>query len=85
MAELLELAKAYGPWVALCAYFVWQSWLRENRIAEQLYKTETFIRESMMSVIRDNTEAMRGLKDLLKSRPCLINDGDVIDHSGNKT
>jgi hypothetical protein len=79
MPEFTEILKQYGPWIALVLFFVWQSWVREGKLGDQLNEVQKFIRETMSVVIRDNTEAMVGWRELLKQRPCLLEDVDKID------
>ncbi len=79
MTELLELIKAYGPWIGLCLFFIWQSWLRENKLAEKLNDSDKYQRETLAALVRDNTLAMTGLREVLKQRPCLAEDEDAIE------
>ena len=70
--DFTEIMKQYGLWAALCVFFIWQSWSRETKLADQLESSQKYIRESLSTVVRDNTEALRELKELLSVRPCLI-------------
>ena len=76
--SFLEVLKLHGPWVAMCVFFVWQSWVREGKLGEQLSKSEEFIRVSLATVVSDNTDAWMRFRDILKERPCLIPDADKI-------
>lgn len=79
MAELLELIKAYGPWIGLCLFFIWQSWLRENKLADKLDNADKYQRDTLAGLVRENTQAMTGLREVLKLRPCLAEDEEAIE------
>ena len=76
--DFMEILKQHGPWVAICLYFVWQSWVRETKMAVQLNESAAFIRAAMATVISDNTRALILFREILKERPCLIQDREEI-------
>jgi len=76
--DFMEILKQHGPWVAICVYFVWQSWVRETKLGVRLNQLEEFLHTTMAGVITDNTRAMILFREILKERPCLIQDADKI-------
>lgn len=78
-----ELVKQFGPWLALVIFFVWQSWLRENRLGTQLDEVHKFIRETLAGVVERNTRAMVVWTGVLKDKPCLADDPDALDANGD--
>ena len=62
----------YGA-LGLCGLMVVFSFTRESRMAKRITEMEKFIE----TVVRNNTEAMTNLRDMLGDRPCLINDSRV--------
>jgi hypothetical protein len=73
--EFVALFKEYGAWCLLVAYFVWQTWIREGRMAKRLdtlEDTDRQARDNLVKAMERNTVALRGICDALRTRPCLV-------------
>ena len=69
MEWLIELGKQYGPWMAMCAFFVWQSWVRENRLAVALAEAYKFTTGTMQTCIDRNTSAFQEFANIITKCP----------------
>ena len=78
MLDFADVLKQHGPWVAICIYFVWQSWIREGKLGTQLNDIQKYIQETMTAIVQENTKAMIKWREILKERPCLMQDADTI-------
>lgn len=68
---IVEFIKTYGVFAGLVLYFVWQSWIRENRFAKVQEETERYVREEMKGTIERNSNAMTSLEQAIdKTFPC---------------
>ena len=47
-ADLLMLLKQYGPLVLVAAFFLWQGWVRENRMSKRIEHLEDQQRNVLM-------------------------------------
>lgn len=72
--DWMELIKQFGPMVAACAFFIWQSWIRENKLGVQLEKGNEFARTTMADLIRGNTEAMHEFKASIDAFRSVVED-----------
>lgn len=70
MEWLLELAKQHGPWVAAVAFFIWQGWIRENRLAKTVDDLNSFIRGEMRTTIEHNTAAFNAMRQTFDTDGC---------------
>lgn len=68
METFLDIIQHAGPTVAITAIFVWQSVLRENRMAKRLDKVEDYIRNEYADIVRENTQAMNLLTAAVNRR-----------------
>ena len=75
----MAVAEKYGPWVLLVGLSFWWSWVRENRMATRMDKTEDYIRETLRSAIDRNTNALMEnarhsgeIVSSLRKRNCLM-------------
>ena len=84
MVDFADALKQHGPWVAMCIYFVWQSWIREGKLGEQLTDVQKYIRETMTVLVAENTSAMLKWREILKERPCLMQDAETILDEGKR-
>jgi len=71
-ADLLMLLKQYGPLVLVAAFFLWQGWVRENRMSKRIEHLEDQQRNVLMplcercaDVIAQNTMMMERLEKAL--------------------
>lgn len=84
--SFMDFVKQFGLPVALVIFFVWNSWVRENRLAKRITDLELFINEHMLKIIENATTAIvnsttanekvaQGLQRLveqLSQRPCWL-------------
>ena len=71
-ADLLMLLKQYGPLILVAAFFLWQGWVRENRMSKRIEHLEDQQRNVLMplcercaDVIAQNTMMMERLEKAL--------------------
>ena len=83
-----DIAREIGVLASLAGFFTWQSWRREERLANRVTQLEEFIEIKLMEIIEksmqhiaDNTDTMRTCSetmarfcDRLSTRPCLYED-----------
>lgn len=65
--SLAKVAKEWGIFAAMCAFFIYQSWIRENGLASRIEAQDTFIRETLVSTLSANTEAFLEIKTLVSA------------------
>jgi hypothetical protein len=75
MTDLLLLLKQYGPLVFVVAFFLWQNWLREQRMSSRIVHLEDEQRNVLLpmverctDVIAQNTGMMERLEKALDQR-----------------
>ena len=82
---LVSTFKEFGPWIAFCTYFIWQGWIRENRLCKRLDACEDWQRNNllgmnqrMVEALEKNTQASSSLEKSLttlvaevQASPCL--------------
>lgn len=67
VSNLAKVAKEWGIFAAMCAFFIYQSWIRENGLAARIEAQDTFIRETLVSTLSANTEAFLEIKTLVSA------------------
>ena len=84
----IDIAREIGVLAALAGFFTWQSWRREERLANRVTQLEEFIEIKLLEVIEnslkhiaENTDTMRTCSqnmatfiEKLGNRPCLYED-----------
>jgi hypothetical protein len=65
MAEIVELAKTFGPWIALTVFFVWQTSVREAQLSKRLDTVQDFLQSTMITCIKENTTSNNRLCELI--------------------
>jgi hypothetical protein len=84
----IDIAREIGVLAALAGFFTWQSWRREERLANRVTDLEKFIEEKLLEVIEksmvhiaENTNNLRTVSEhmnvfmeKLGTRPCLYED-----------
>jgi hypothetical protein len=65
--DMNQMIRDFGFPVALVAFFVWWSWVREQRLSKRLERLEDWTRDKLIDIVQDNTEAMRAIGD----KPCM--------------
>ena len=73
--DVVALLKQYGPLIVVTAFFLWQGWVRENRLCNRVDKLEDEQRtvllplvERCSDVIAQNTMMMERLEKALDER-----------------
>jgi len=71
-ADAVALLKQYGPLIVVTAFFLWQGWVRENRLTGRVEKLEDEQRNVLLplvertsDVIAQNTMMMERLEKAL--------------------
>ena len=71
-ADAVALLKQYGPLIVVTAFFLWQGWVRENRLTGRVEKLEDEQRNVLLplvertsDVIAQNTMMMERLEKTL--------------------
>lgn len=79
------LVTDFGFPIALVLFFVWNSWKREERIANRVTQLETFVQTELLDInkqavlaIADNTAALNRLVGALENRPCLCEGTEFV-------
>jgi hypothetical protein len=84
----IDIAREIGVLAALAGFFTWQSWRREERLANRVTQLEVFIETKLMEIIEksmehisENADVMRNCSvtmakfcERLSTRPCLYED-----------
>lgn len=65
VSDLAKVAKEWGIFAAMCAFFIWQGWVRETGLASKIEAQDSFIREKLVSTVSANTEAFLEIKSLV--------------------
>jgi hypothetical protein len=75
----------FGFPIALVMFFVWNSWKREERLANRITDLEKFQQEKLLEIaqqcaeaIVDNTAALNRLIKALEDRPCLCEGSEFV-------
>ena len=78
MDSLVEIARLYGPVIAVIAFYIWRDWRRENqqgvreeKLVVRLNKLEDYQRNKLEGLVVANTETQRALTQALNLRPCI--------------
>jgi hypothetical protein len=58
MSEFVSIAKEYGPWAAMIAFFIWRDYRREQSMGTLLTSLNLFIRDTLMKTVEESTAAM---------------------------
>jgi hypothetical protein len=71
--DVVMLLKQYGPLIVVTAFFLWQGWVRENRLCNRVDKLEDEQRNVLLplvercsDVIAQNTMMMERLEKALQ-------------------
>lgn len=71
--DVVTLLKQYGPLIVVTAFFLWQNWVRENRLCSRIEKLEDEQRNVLLplvercsDVIAQNTMMMERLEKALQ-------------------
>lgn len=75
----------FGFPIALVLFFVWNSWKREERIANRVTQLEDFLQNKLLEIdergitaVVDNTAALNRLVGALENRPCLCEGTEFV-------
>lgn len=75
IGDLITVLKQYGPLVVVVVFFLWQGWVRENRMSARINKLEDDHKDVLLplvekctKVIAKNSIIMRRLEQSLDER-----------------
>lgn len=72
----LDIAKFYGPGVALIGFFVWQGYKREERMSARINELEMYIRDKLIHYLEQTNGIMKSFVEGVKSCPLVKGNGD---------
>ena len=63
----LEILKGFGPTAAAIAFFVWRDAKREDRMLKSMDETQMWIRNTLVSIVKENTESIREVMTVIQN------------------
>jgi hypothetical protein len=63
-----KVAREWGIFAGMTAFFIWQSSLREGALNTRYDAQNEFIQKTMITTIDNNTRAIEGFKTLLERK-----------------
>jgi hypothetical protein len=80
-----QMIRDFGILTVLVFFFTWASWKREERISTRVTTLEQFVSTELMTCVKtstealkDNTNALNNLKEMLHEKPCLADDNTQV-------
>lgn len=68
-SDPLTILKEYGPLLGAVIFFIWRDWDREGKLSKRIVHLETEMRDVVIPLVRNVTEALtRNTDEMAQSR-----------------
>lgn len=64
-----KVAREWGIFAAMTAYFIWQSYVREGALNARNEAQTEFIQKTLITTVDNNTRAIEGFRLTLERKP----------------
>lgn len=77
----ISLLEQYGPMAIIVGFFIWWSWLRENRMSKQNDALEEYIKDKLITTVTDTNDT---ITNNTKALECVSSTMEEIKDSNGK-
>jgi hypothetical protein len=81
-----KVAREWGIFAAMCVFFIYASWVRENSLTARIERNEEFVRQTMLDSIKASTAVMSTSNAIMErlERQYLMDDIHRAGERGSK-